>query len=307
MTLAGTPWHSSELALSLRNVGKTYRHFQLQNIDLDIPRGTVAGLIGPNGAGKSTLMRILMGLIHPDHGDVHVLGTRMAFHDSTTKREMGYFSDDMRIYKSESIEWHMQLVRSLYPSWDDGYAQELLSRFGLIAKQPIKGLSHGQRVKVMLLLILARRPQLLLLDEPTNGLDPVAKHEVLTELMQVVKDESRTILYSSHNTLEIEQICDSITFIDQGKVIESRSRDAFLEQWKRIKLCVPEGWAAPHIDGLKIVSTLRQHRVLSLSQYSETVPAVLTASGATLESIEPMSLEEIFVSSVMTGRERDSK
>lgn len=307
MTSADNAWHSSEMALSLRNVGKSYRHFQLQGIDLEIPRGTVAGLIGPNGAGKSTLMRILMGLIHPDQGDVQVLGKPMSFLDSSTKLEIGYFSDDMRLYKSESIEWHMQLVRSLYPSWDDAYARELLARFGLIAKQTIKGLSHGQRVKVMILLILARRPQLLLLDEPTNGLDPVAKHEVLTELMQVVTDESRSILYSSHNTLEIEQICDSITFIDQGKVVESGSRDAFLEQWKRIKVCVPEGWAAPDIDGLRVVSTLRQHRVLSLSQYSATVPDVLTASGATLESIEPMTLEEIFVNSVLTGRERESQ
>ncbi len=100
----------------------------------------------------------------------------------------------MRLYKPESISWHMQFVRSLYPSWDDQHATTLLDRFGLVREQAIKGLSHGQRVKTMLLLILARQPKLLILDEPTNGLDPVAKQEVLSELMNVMQDEERTIL-----------------------------------------------------------------------------------------------------------------
>lgn len=304
MNSMDTALHSNEWALALRGVSKSYKHFQLKNIDLDIQRGTVAGLIGPNGAGKSTIMRIMMGLVNPDHGSVQVLGKSMSSREALAKQEIGYFSEDMRLYKAESIGWHMQFVRSLYTSWDDGYAQELLARFGLIAQQPIKGLSHGQRVKTVLLLILARQPKLLLLDEPTNGLDPVAKHEILIELMRVVKDEDRTILYSSHNTQDIEQICDSITFIDQGRVVESKNRDEFLEQWRRIKVQVPEGWEIPKLEGLKIESSLRQHRVLSLCRFGEEVPALLSASGATVEAIEPMTLEEIFVSSVMLGRER---
>jgi ABC-2 type transport system ATP-binding protein len=303
MTSTREEMHQTDCAASLRSISKSYKHFQLKNIDLDIQRGSVAGLIGPNGAGKSTIMRILMGLVNPDHGTVNALGRPISSREAAAKQEIGYFSDDMRLYKPESIAWHMQFVRSLYPSWDDQYAQELIRRFSLIDKQLIKGLSHGQRVKTMLLLVLARQPKLLLLDEPTNGLDPVAKHEILTELMRVVKDESRTILYSSHNTLDVEQICDSITFIDQGRVVSSKNRDEFLEQWKRIKVHVPEGWELPKLDGLKVESSLRQHRVLSLCRFAEDVPAVLTASGATVEAIESMSLEEIFIGSVMRGRE----
>ena len=293
----------TEFAASLKGVSKSYKHFKLSNVDFAVERGTVAGLIGPNGAGKSTTMRILLGLVHPDTGTAMAMGKPISSSEASAKQDIGYFSDDMRLYKPESIGWHMQFVRSLYPTWDDNYATQLLERFGLIEQQTVKGLSHGQRVKAMLLLILARRPKLLVLDEPTNGLDPVAKHEILSELMQVVQDDSRTILYSSHNTQDVEQISDTITFIDRGRVIASSNRDVFLDQWKRIQLQAPEGWQMPVIEGLRTESSYRSLHVLSTSQYCEQVSAHLQQSGAVIETVKPMTLEEIFVSIVMRGRE----
>lgn len=293
----------TEPAASMIDVSKSYKHFTLRNIHFSVERGTVAGLIGPNGAGKSTTMRILMGLVQPDSGTVSALGKSISSSEAAAKQDIGYFSDDMRLYKPESIGWHMQFVRSLYPTWDDAYASQLLDRFGLISQQIVKGLSHGQRVKAMLLLILARRPKLLILDEPTNGLDPVAKHEILTELMRVVEDDSRTILYSSHNTQDVEQISDSITFIDRGQVIASNNRDEFLERWKRIKLHAPEAWKAPDVEGLRLESHHRNLYVLSFSQFRDQVPVQLHEPGVVIEAVESMTLEEIFVSSVMRGRE----
>ncbi|MCE3016109.1 MAG: ABC transporter ATP-binding protein [Pirellula sp.] len=295
----------SEWSASLQGVSKTYKHFQLRDINLQLQSGTVVGLIGPNGAGKSTTMRILMGLVNPDSGTVSVFGKPVSSSEGSVKKDIGYFSDDMRLYKPESIGWHMQFVRSLYASWDDTYAKELLDRFGLIERQTIKGLSHGQRVKAMLLLILARKPKLLVLDEPTNGLDPVAKHEILAELMKVVQDETRTILYSSHNTQDVEQISDVITFIDRGQVIASSNRDDFLEGWKRIKLHVQDDWKAPHIPGLKLESEFRNLRVFSCNSVEDDLAARLSASGAVIEAMEPMTLEEIFVSTVIRGREEN--
>ena len=292
----------TNLAVELRGIGKTYKHFALRDVHLSLERGTVAGLIGPNGAGKSTTMRIMMGLVQPEQGSVSVLGKPISSNEAAAKQDIGYFADDMRLYKPESIRWHMQFVRSLYPSWDDVYAAQLLERFGLIDQQLVKGLSHGQRVKAMLLLILARRPKLLILDEPTNGLDPVAKQEILAELMRVVEDPERTILYSSHYTQDVEQISDTITFIDRGRVIDSNNRHEFLERWKRIKVHASEAWVAPNFDGLKLESTFRNLRVLTHSQYQEDVVGQLKSSGATIEAIEPMTLEEIFVSVVMRGR-----
>jgi ABC-2 type transport system ATP-binding protein len=296
----------AELAISLSHVSKRYRHFKLSDISLDFPRGTVAGLIGPNGAGKSTTMRIMMGLVTPDTGPVTVLGQPISFHHASVKQQVGYYSEDMRLYKRETIGWHLQLVSSVYPSWDDGYARQLLSRFGLNAEQRVKGLSHGQRVKALLLLILARRPQLLILDEPTTGLDPVARHEVLTELMRVVEDEKRTILLSSHNTQDIEKLSDSITFIDRGQVIASRGRDELLEQWRRIRLQAPAQWQVPVLPGIRLESHFHSQRVLSLDQFDQRVLERLQSSGAILEGVERMTLEEIFVSLVMRGREEKS-
>lgn len=290
-------------AASLRGVTKSYKHFRLDNIDLEIEPGTVNGLIGPNGAGKSTIMRIMMGLVAPESGTVSVLGKAISSREASAKQDIGFFSDDMRLYKSESIAFHMQFVRSLFPSWDEGYAQQLLARFGLIAQQKVKGLSHGQRVKALLLLILARRPKLLILDEPTNGLDPVAKQEVLAELMQIVNDETRTILYSSHNTQDVEQISDTITFIDRGRVIAGNNRDEFLDRWRRFKLQAPQNWQAPAIDGLRTESTFGNLRVMTMDRYQTDVEDRLQSSGATLESSEAMTLEEIFIAAVSRGRE----
>jgi ABC-2 type transport system ATP-binding protein len=290
-------------AASLRGVTKSYKHFRLDNIDLEIEPGTVNGLIGPNGAGKSTIMRILMGLVAPESGTVSVLGKAVSSREVSAKQDIGFFSDDMRLYKSESIAFHMQFVRSLFPSWDEGYAQQLLTRFGLIAQQKVKGLSHGQRVKALLLLVLARRPKLLILDEPTDGLDPVAKQEVLAELMQIVNDETRTILYSSHNTQDVEQISDTITFIDRGRVIASNNRDEFLDRWRRFKLQAPQNWQAPAIDGLRTESNFGNLRVMTMDRYQTDVEDRLQSSGATLESSEAMTLEEILIAAVSRGRE----
>lgn len=293
------------LAVSLQDVSKSYKHFALKRIHLELPRGTVTGLIGPNGAGKSTTMRILMGLIRPDTGTVSVLDQPISSSQAHAKSQVGYFSDDMRLYKAESLAWHMQFVRSLFPTWDDEYAHQLLHQFGLIGEQAIKGLSHGQRVKALLLLVLARRPKLLVLDEPTTGLDPVAKHEILTELMKVVEDEDRTILYSSHDTQDVEQISDSIVFIDRGEVIACKNKEDFLDEWKRIRLNVPEGWQSPAIPGLRVETSFRNLRVLSHNEFRDDIPATIQKTGASIESIERMTLEEIFVSSVMRGREEN--
>lgn len=288
-------------AIALKGVCKQYDEFALRDIDLELPAGQVMGLVGVNGAGKSTLLRLLMGLIRADGGEVEVLGQRLPQAQVAVKRDIGYASDDMRLYRGQTLRWHMDFVRSIYPGWDEAYAQDLLKRFDLKPQQKLGGFSHGQRVKALLLLVFARHPRLLLLDEPTTGLDPVARGEVLDALADVLHDEQRSVLFSSHNTADIEQIADAITFIHGGGIVASRDKESFLDGWRRI-LCQGE-WT----DGLRrlpgMVSVRNSAPVIELKTCAfddATLPA-LQALGLAVHSVEPMPLEDIFVTTVRGG------
>jgi ABC-2 type transport system ATP-binding protein len=293
----------NDLAVELSGVNKKYRYFTLEDIHLKLPRGQIMGLIGANGAGKSTTIRVLMGLVHQDSGDVRVLGHSMPAEQVAAKWDIGFASEDMRLYDSMTLDWHMSFIRSIYPNWDRAYAQLLVKRFGLRVDQKMKGFSHGQRVKAALLLVLARKPQLLVLDEPTTGLDPVARHEILRELTGVMADEGRSILFSSHNTQDVEQISDQITFIDRGRIIDSMDKETYLDRWRRLRLEVPLGIELPPLPG--IVGVQRQGR-LAVATSNAFVPDLAHAyehTGIRVQSIESMTLEEIFVANVEHSRE----
>ena len=293
----------TDYAIELDGVCKSYPFFELQNIALQLERGTIMGLIGPNGAGKSTTIRILMGLVHQDRGEVRVLGHRMPQEQIAAKWDIGFASEDMRLYDSMTLGWHIQFMKSIYSSWDDRYAQLLLKRFGLCAEQKIKGLSHGQRVKAALLLVFARRPKLLVLDEPTTGLDPVARHDILRELTAVMMDEGRSILFSSQNTQDIEQISDQITFIDRGRIIDSMDKEAYLDRWRRLRLEVPDGVVLPPLPGIIGVRQSGRLAVATANAFEPHLPSAYENSGVRVRAVENMSLEEIFVANVEHSRE----
>jgi ABC-2 type transport system ATP-binding protein len=294
---------SEDLAVQFEGVSKEYPHFKLDDINLALPAGSIMGFIGANGAGKSTTIRILMGLVHQDRGVVHVLGEPIPERQAQAKRDVGFASEDMRLYGAATLAWHMGFIRAIYPTWDQAYAELLLKRFDLRPAQKIKGLSHGQRVKAALLLILARRPRLLVLDEPTTGLDPVARQEILGELMDVLADERRTIFFSSQNTLDVEQISDQIAFIDRGRIIDSGDKESFLERWRRVRLDVPPGVVLPSLPGT--VGSLGSGRlaVITTRSYDPAMPSAYRDAGATVHAVDTMTLEEIFVANVMSRRE----
>jgi len=293
----------THLALHLAGVGKAYPHFTLDDINLQVPCGTIMGLIGANGAGKSTTIRILMGLIRQDRGSVAVLGHSMPAGEKAAKRDIGYASEDMRLYKQATLAWHMEFIRSIYPGWDPTYAAHLLRRFDLRPDQKVKGLSHGQRVKATLLLILARRPRLLILDEPTTGLDPVARQEVLGALMEALSDEGRSILFSSQNTLDVEQISDQITFIDRGRIIDSGDKESYLDRWRRVRLDVPPGVILPAFPDVMQAAGGGRMTVITTGRYDPAMAGAYQDAGAIVHAVDPMTLEEIFVANVMSRRD----
>jgi len=211
-----------------------------------------------------------------------VLGHSMPVDQTAAKLDIGFVSEDMRLYGAATLRWHMNFVASMYPRWDQAYADTLLRRFDLKPEQKIKGLSHGQRVKAALLLALARQPRLLILDEPTTGLDPVARREVLGELMSVLTDEGRTIFFSSHNTLEVEQISDHIAFIDRGRLIALDDKEDLLDRWRRVRLMVPPSTAVPQLPGVVEVAGTARLPVLTTSQFNPAVVSLCQNGGVTV-------------------------
>lgn len=297
----------TDYAIELSGVCKAYRFFDLQNVALRLQRGTIMGLIGPNGAGKSTTIRILMGLVYPDRGEVRVLGHRIPEEQVAAKWDIGFASDDMRLYDSMTLGWHINFMKSIFASWDDAYAQLLLKRFGLNAEQKIKGLSHGQRVKATLLLVFARRPKLLVLDEPTTGLDPVARHDILRELTGVMAEEGRSILFSSQNTQDVEQISDQITFIDRGRIIDSMDKEVYLDRWRRLRLEAPAGVELPALPGVIEIQQTGRLAIAIANAFEPQLPNAYENSGARVHAVENMTLEEIFVANVERSREEEVK
>jgi ABC-2 type transport system ATP-binding protein len=290
-------------AVEFSQVTKRYKHFTLDHVDLQLEAGSIMGFVGANGAGKSTTLRILMGLVHQDEGSVQVLGRTIPNEQAAAKREIGFVSEDMRLYGAPTLEWHMNFIRSIYPDWDRPYADTLLKRFDLKPQQKIKGMSHGQRVKAALLLALARRPKLLVLDEPTTGLDPIARREVLGELMAVLADEERTVFFSSHNTLDVEQISDRIAFIDRGRIVECSDKETFLDRWRRLRLVLAPQSKLPGLPGVVQVEGSGRLPVVTTNRFEPAMVAAYKEAGAAVQSVDAMTLEEIFVASVESRRE----
>lgn len=287
-------------AFMLQGVSKHYPQFSLNDVSLTLPAGQIMGLVGVNGAGKSTLLRLLTGLAAPDAGQVEVLGHRLPEAQVAAKRGIGFASEDMRLYRGQTLDWHIELVRRIYPEWDSAYAASLLRRFDLRADQPIGGFSHGQRVKALLLLCLARRPQLLLLDEPTTGLDPVARAEVLEALAEVLRDEHRSVLFSSHNTHDVEQLADTIAFIHGGRLLACADKERFVGEWRRV-MCIGEAPVAISAwPELAQVRSAGRQVEIKVRQWDDALPARLVEAGLEVQRVDPMQLEDIFVTTVRT-------
>lgn len=190
----------------MRDVGKYVGNFRLTVDELQLSRGYILGLVGPNGSGKSTLIHILLGLIRPFKGEVEVLGLRQPRRELDIKQRVGYVSESPSFYEDMTVEWTTTFVSKFYRSWNDTECRHLMDFFRLDPAKKVKDLSKGMRVKLALKLALAHEPELLILDEPTSGLDPVARRQLLEEMLHIVQDERRSILLSSHITQDVEQI-----------------------------------------------------------------------------------------------------
>ncbi|RAW19220.1 sodium ABC transporter ATP-binding protein [Paenibacillus taichungensis] len=222
-------------AIELRNVTKTYPLFKVDNISLDVKQGYITGLIGPNGAGKSTLIKMIIGLIYPDTGSIKTLGSEMHNQEVNIKQRIGIVSDDCFYYEHLTIHEMRRMIASFYKKWDDKTFNTYLEQFELSPRKKIRELSKGMKIKFSLAVALSHDAELLIMDEPTSGLDPVFRRELLDLLADMIQNETKSIIFSTHITTDLERIADYIMFMNQGKLIFNEVKDDVLERYTIVK------------------------------------------------------------------------
>lgn len=226
----------------LSGVTKVYPRFTLGPIDLAVPAGSIVGLVGENGAGKTTALKILSGVCRPSGGTAALLGA--APDDPKARADAGVVFEDAYFYMTMTAAQIGRTLAGIYGArWDAEYYAELLQRFALDPKQPMKEFSRGMRMKLSLASALAHRPRLLVLDEATAGLDPVVRGELLDLFLEFIQDEDHAILMSSHITEDLEQVADSIAYLHKGRLLFHRNKDDLHERYGVLR-CPPAQLAA---------------------------------------------------------------
>jgi len=219
------------LALRITGLRKRLGDFVLQDVSFDLPRGYTMGLVGPNGAGKTTIIKLIMGLIPPDAGAVEILGMDGRGEGARARERVGFVYDVMPFYADVTLLDTKRAIAPFYPHWNDALFRELAATFELPLTKKVKKLSQGMRTKFALALALSHDAELLILDEPTTGLDPVFRRELLHGLSGLLQDENKSVLFSTHITSDLERIADYVTFIRDGSVLLSESREVLQERW----------------------------------------------------------------------------
>lgn len=220
--------------VEIDNLRKVYKGFTLDNISLNIPKGSIMGLIGPNGAGKTTTIKILMDMIQPQSGSVRIFGMDHGKNVKHIRNRVGYVGEEPYFYGDKTVAWTGKFVSSFFDNWDTNTFQKLLTDFAISRTKKTRELSKGTKVKLSLAIALSHKPELMILDEPTAGLDPVIRREVLELLRTFPEDDKKSVLISSHITDDITRIADYVAYLVEGRIVLSEAKDELLSKWKRI-------------------------------------------------------------------------
>ena len=220
--------------IEVRNLNKTYKSFKLGNASFDLESGKITGLIGVNGAGKSTILRILIGLVKSESGEISIDGNKVL--DLGEKLRVGFVSQELNIYSDQKMSAISAFVKDIYrKQWNDDLFRHYMNDvFALKDDLKIKELSTGMRVKFFLAMELAKKPECLLLDEVTSGLDPMIRDEVLDILQGIAQEDNIPVLMSSHITEDLEKIADKIIYIDSGRILLEDTVENIKKNYYRI-------------------------------------------------------------------------
>ena len=220
----------SDYAIEIKNLVKKFDSFTLGPIDLSIPKGTIVGYIGQNGAGKSTTIKLLLGLLKKDSGEIKILDYDNP-NSLELKDKIGVVFDDLLVPEEMTLVDLEKFCSRVYSKWDREFFYQLKKKFKLSEKQAIQSYSRGMRMKLSMAVALSHKAEILILDEATSGLDPIVRDEILDFLLDFIQDENHTILISSHILSDLEKVADYIAFINDGKVLFVESKDELKENY----------------------------------------------------------------------------
>jgi len=277
--------------LEMKNVTKTFGNFKaLDNLTMTIPQGAVYGLVGPNGAGKSTAIRHLTGIYRPDSGEITMEGLPI-YENPVVKATIGYIPDDIFYFPSATLEEMRRFYKGIYPKFDEELFDRLYDVFQLPKKTPIRRFSKGMQKQAAFHLTVSTRPDVLILDEPVDGLDPVMRRQVMSLILSDVAERGTTVLISSHNLRELEDVCDHVGIMDHGKMLLERSLAEM--QGNTVKLQV----VGDTPQGLEVLHEASSGRLRTLIVRGNAVDVSAKAAAAkpAYFDVLPLSLEEIFI------------
>ena len=223
-----------ENILEAKNLCKKYNQFELKNVNLTLPKGMIMGLIGENGAGKTTTIKSILNLTNST-GEINIFGLNVKKYDKKIKQDIGVVLNENFFSEYLNPKDINKIMKNIYKNWDEKLYFKYLEDFKLPQNKISKEFSSGMKMKLKIAVALAHHPKLLILDEPTSGLDPVARSEILDIFQDFIQNGENSIFVSSHITSDLEHIADYITFINDGKIVLSKTRDELLEEYGIVK------------------------------------------------------------------------
>ena len=277
--------------LELKNVTKTFGTTKArEDLTMVGPKGTVYGLVGPNGAGKSTAIRLALGVYRPDSGSITLDG-KPVFENPEVKNRICSIPDEVFYFQSATMAEMKSYYKGMYPQFDEALFDKLYEVFQLPRNSPIRRFSKGMQKQAAVHLSLCTHPELLILDEPVDGLDPVMRRQVWSLLLGEVAQREPTVLVSSHNLRELEDICDHVGIMDQGRMLLERSLADMQGNTHKLQLV---GNVPLDLEVLHESSSGRLKTLVVRGDVQEITQKVRATDPAYFDVL-PLSLEEIFI------------
>lgn len=286
--------------------GLNYRAgtFEIRDMSLNVPRGSIYGFLGPNGAGKSTTIRLLLAMNRPSAGSIRILDSHIPGDVARVLARTGYVPERPHLYPALTAAEAIRFHASFYPTWDGAWASQLGKQFGVPLDRKISRMSKGEVGKLMMMLALSQRPELLILDEPTDGLDPMVRRDVLSAVMEYVSESKATVFISSHLVHELERFCDWVGVLDHGRMVAEVPIETFKKGVKRLRLTgTPANGGAPPFAVLsRGPDPVGTGETWVVRDWDDSKKDYFEAHGATVREVVDLDLEEVFVEFLRSSR-----